>query len=134
MPNENYGLPSKCQVYLENLNKKENFLVNIDIYDLKYDFASDTLESFYKVKTLENAKSEYKSFFSFPCLYLENKVSRKSKFSEETSNEMYEYELMNFANDILKNTKKSYREIERIYGNKTTIDYIADSRDIRLRL
>ena len=95
MPNENYGLPSKCQVYLENLNKKENFVVNIDIYDLKYDFASDTLESFYKVKTLENADSIYKSFFSFPCLYLENKVSRKSKFSEETSNEMYEYELMN---------------------------------------
>ena len=35
MPNENYGQPSKCKVFIENLNKKENFDVTIKIYDFK---------------------------------------------------------------------------------------------------
>ena len=97
MPNENYGLPSKCQVFLENLNKAENFTVTINIYDLKYDFSAPNFESYYKVDnaTVTNAVAFYRSFFSFPCLYIENKVSRKSSFAEETSDEMYEYELMN---------------------------------------
>ena len=97
MPNENYGLPSKCEVFLEELNKKDNFTVTLNIYELKYDFSSDTLESFYKVEkaTKNNLLSVYKSFYSFPCLYLENTVSRKSTFSEEPSSDMYEYELMN---------------------------------------
>ena len=96
MPNENYGLPSKCEAYLECLNKKENFTVTIKIYELKYDFSSETLESYYLV---ENATKEieavYKSFFSYPCVYLNNKVSRKSSFSDKESRDMFEYELMN---------------------------------------
>ena len=96
MPNENYGLPSKCEAYLENLNKKENFTVTIKIYELKYDFSSETLESYYLI---ENATKEieavYKSFFSYPCVYLNNKVSRKSSFSDKESRDMFEYELMN---------------------------------------
>ena len=96
MPNENYGLPSKCEAYLESLNKKENFTVTIKIYELKYDFSSETLESYYLI---ENATKEieavYKSFFSYPCVYLNNKVSRKSSFSDKESRDMFEYELMN---------------------------------------
>ena len=97
MPNENYGLPSKCEVFLENLNKKENFTVTLNIYELKYDFSSESLESYYKVEdaTINDLNSIYKSFYSFPCLYMENKLSRKSTFDEESTNEMFEYELMN---------------------------------------
>ena len=92
MPNENYGLPSKCQVFLENLNKNSNFTVTINIYDLKYDFSANNFESYYKVDSeTKDIEAFYRSFFSFPCLYMENTVSK----GEENSNEMYEYELMN---------------------------------------
>jgi hypothetical protein len=97
MPNENYGLPSKCEAFLENLNKKANFSVTLNIYQLKYDFSSESLESYYKVEdsTINDLNSVYKSFYSFPCLYMENKLSRKSTFDPESTNEMLEYELMN---------------------------------------
>ena len=95
MPNENYGQPSKCKVFLENLDKKENITVTIKIYNLKYDFSQDNLESLILVSTLEGQLAEYISFFSFPCLYIENKLKRKPTYSEEYSYDMYEYELMN---------------------------------------
>ena len=97
MPNENYGLPSKCQVFLENLTATSNFSATINVYDLKYDFGVQGFESYYKVSEISGKSAEafYRSFFSFPCLYMENKVARKSADAEEYSNEMFEYELMN---------------------------------------
>ena len=96
MPNENYGQPSKCKVFLENLNKKEDFEVTIKLYNLKYDFSSANLESLIPVEDSEiTITAEYKPFFSLPCLYMENKLTRKSSFSEEDNHSMLEYELMN---------------------------------------
>ena len=95
MPNEAYGLPSKCEAYLENLNSNTNITITLKIYELKFDFNSPTLESYYLVNTTNDLTAVYKSFYSFPCLYLENKLSRKSTFSDEDSKDMYEYELMN---------------------------------------
>jgi hypothetical protein len=95
MPNENYGLPSKCQLFLENLNKNADFKVTLKIYELKYDFSKDNFESYNLQETKNELDAKYKSFYSFPCLYLENKLSRKNSFSEEPSHDMYEYELMN---------------------------------------
>ena len=96
MPNENYGLPSKCEAYLENLNSNADITITLKIHELKYDFSSKTLESYYLVDSAtKDLTAEYKSFYSFPCLYLENKLSRKSTFAEEESRDMYEYELMN---------------------------------------
>ena len=96
MPNENYGQPSKCKVFLENLNIKSDFDVTIKIYNLKFDFSSESLETLIEIEDGEkNSKAEYKSFFSLPCLYLENKLTRKSSFQTEESHEMFEYELMN---------------------------------------
>ena len=95
MPNENYGQPSKCKVFFEDiLNKEGDFDINVKLYNFKYDFSKETLESFIfdEEKTL---KAEYKPFFSLPCLYMENKLSRKNLATNETSDEMYEYELMN---------------------------------------
>ena len=94
MPNENYGQPSKCKVFLEDINKKEDFDISLEIFNFKYDFSKETLESFIseEKKTL---KAEYIPFFSLPCLYLENKLSRTNSATNETSDKMYEYEVMN---------------------------------------
>ena len=95
MPNENYGPPSKCETYFEKLNKAENFTVSFRIFELKYDFSSPTLETYYLVSDSKELTAEYKSFFSYPCVTLQNKLSRKSEFAEEDSHDMLEYELMN---------------------------------------
>ena len=94
MPNENYGPPSKCKVFLEHIDKHENFTAKLKIYDLKYDFSKENLESLIFVNEIDEI-AEYKPFFSLPCLYIENTLKRKASFQEEYSNEMYEYELMN---------------------------------------
>ena len=96
MPNENYGQPSKCKVFLENLNKKEDFDITLKIYNFKYDFSNDDLES-YEPQSEEDkvVTANYISFFSLPCLYMENKLTRTNSFSEEDDHKMYEYELMN---------------------------------------
>ena len=94
MPNEAYGLPSKCEAYLEHLNSNTNLTVTVKIHELKYDFSSTSLETYY-LRDTKDLTAEYKSFYSFPCLYLENKLKRKSTFAEEESRDMYEYELMN---------------------------------------
>ena len=94
MPNEAYGLPSKCEAYFENLNSTADITITLKIYELKFDFSSQALETYYLRDTKE-ITAVYKSFYSFPCLYLENKLSRKSTFADEESRDMYEYELMN---------------------------------------
>ena len=88
MPNENYGPPSKCETYFEKINKAENFTVSFRIFELKYDFSSPTLETYYLVSDSKELTAEYKSFFSYPCVTLQNKLS-------EDSHDMLEYELMN---------------------------------------
>ena len=96
MPNENYGLPSKCKVFLENLNKNENFTLTLNIYNLKYDFSNENLESLILINSAtKTVTAEYRPFFSLPCIYMENKLTRKNSFSEKDSHNMFEYELMN---------------------------------------
>ena len=96
MPNENYGQPSKCKVFLENLNKKENFDITLKIYNLKYDFSKANLESLILVEgSTKTITAEYKPFFSLPCLYMENKLTRKNSFSEKENHNMFEYEIIN---------------------------------------
>ena len=46
MPNENSGFPSKCGVYLEELDNTDNFEVTVNIYELKYDFSKESLEDY----------------------------------------------------------------------------------------
>ena len=89
MPND-----SKCKVFLEDINKTEDFNIKANLFNFKYDFSKETLELFIleEEKTL---KAEYKPFFSLPCLYMENKLSRKDLSTNETSDKMYEYEVMN---------------------------------------
>ena len=58
----------------------------------------------------------------------------KNNLNPDKSRTDYEYELMNLVNDMLKNTDKSFRELEREYKFKTTKDYPIDQNDIRLIL
>ena len=95
MPNENYGQPSKCKVFLEDINLADDFDITIKLYNFKYDFSKETLESFIPEEETKALKAEYKPFFSLPCLYMENKLSRKNLATNETSDKMYEYEVMN---------------------------------------
>lgn len=60
-------------------------------------------------------------------MYKKNLVLNKDKTD-------LELELKMFANEMLKNTNKSYKEIEKQYGDKTTKDYIIGPKDIRLIL
>ena len=94
MPNENYGSPSKCKVFLENLNKRANITVTLKIYEVKFDFSKSDLESYYEQETINNVVAAYIPFFSLPCLYIENKLTRKNSFTDEEFHEMSEYELM----------------------------------------
>ena len=64
---------------------------------------------------------------TYSHMYKNKLVLNKSKLD-------YEFELMKFANEMLKNTDVPYREIEKKYGLKTTKDYIVCSKDIRLIL
>ena len=93
MPNENYGSVSKCKVFIENLNKNEDFNIDLTIYDLKFDFSKDDLETLIKGETTQ-IKAERETFFSFPCLHIENKLKRINPNTNEESTKMYEYELM----------------------------------------
>ena len=77
MPNENYGLPSKCKAFLEELNSNSLLDLTVNIYELKYDFSAESLES-YKLVQTNNTKAKYIPFFSLPCLYMENTITRKS--------------------------------------------------------
>lgn len=58
----------------------------------------------------------------------------KNNLNPNKSRTDYEYELMNFANDMLKNTNTSYRKLERDYRFKTTENYYISPNDIRLIL
>ena len=96
MPNENYGLPSKCKVFLENLQLRMDFNITLDIFELKYDFSQKNLEYYNHITNATKIiNANYIPFFSLPCLYIENKVSRKASFDEEESGTIFEYELVN---------------------------------------
>ena len=94
MPNENYGFTSKCKVFIENLNTNKDFQVEITFYDLKFDFSKNDLETLIQGRT-EQKTAVHDSFFSFPCLYIENKLQRINPNTNEITTKMYEYELMN---------------------------------------
>ena len=63
---------------------------------------------------------------------LDNMYKKKLVLNKDKTD--LELELKMFANEMLKNTNKSYKEIEKQYGDKTTKDYIIGPKDIRLIL
>ena len=107
LPNEAYGKPSLCEIYLEEIVKKSDnsyvrdtdFTMNLILEELKYDL--NNKESNYedytivdyqdKVITSEKnkVKATYGFFWSFPALCIETKMKRDEK------GKINEYELLN---------------------------------------
>lgn len=88
-----------------------------------------------KEQVLNDKITDNKKIYTFIQSYkdtLDNMY--KKKLVPNKTKEDYEFELMKFANEMLKNTDKSYREIEKEYGYKTTKDFIVSPKDIRLIL
>lgn len=93
-----------------------------DLQNIKEQVLNDKITDNKKIYTfIQNYKD------TLDNMYKKNLVPKMSKTD-------YEFELMKFANEMLKNTEKSYREIEKEYGNKTTKDFIVGPKDIRLIL
>lgn len=60
-------------------------------------------------------------------MYKKNLVPNMSKTD-------YEFELMKFANEMLKNTNKSYKTLEKEYGDISSSRIVVGLKDIRLIL
>lgn len=58
----------------------------------------------------------------------------KNGLVQEKSKKDLEDELVDFATQILKNTKKSYSQISKEYTRKTAKDYYIDGTGIQLKL
>lgn len=88
-----------------------------------------------KQQMLNNKITDNKQIYTFIKSYKDTlNHMYKNKLVQNRSKLDYEFELMKFANEMLKNTDVPYREIEKKYGLKTTKDYIVCSKDIRLIL
>ena len=109
LPNEAYGKPSLCEVYLENLihfgNKSSvidvDFNVTIKLEQLKYNLNSPSTqyeeynEEIYndtinKENYINASKAFYGYYWSLPALYMENKLTR----GKDDSHRLREYEFM----------------------------------------
>lgn len=93
-----------------------------DLQNIKEQMINDKITDNKKIYTFIQS---YKDTLNH--MYKNNLVPSKSKLD-------YEYELMNFANDMLKNTSKSYKALEREYGGKISSSFVTGPRDIRLIL
>lgn len=93
-----------------------------DLQNIKQQMIEDRITD---NKKIYNLIQSYKDTLNH--MYKNNLVPNKSKLD-------YEYELMNFANDMLKNTDKSYRALEREHMEKTASNFMIDPKEIRLRL
>ena len=101
MPNENYGLVSKCEIYIENLNMSEienkNITLSIKLEELNYDLSAyDTnYERFTPQEYSSQLEAKYSPFFSYPALKIENHFTRKNSNTNKISHSIKEYELLN---------------------------------------
>lgn len=100
-------------------------ILTINYADLK-----NIKEQLINDKNIDNKKiytfiQDYKD--TLDNMYKKNLVPNMSKTD-------YEYELMKFANDMLKNTNKSYKTLEKEYGDIAASRIVVGLKDIRLIL
>ena len=106
LPNEAYGKPSLCEIYLEELINSDgsylrdsNFEMDLLLEELKYDLNNkeSNYEQYTEVEYQDQeitseknkVKATYGYFWSFPALYIETKMKRDEK------GKINEYELLN---------------------------------------
>ena len=97
LPNENYGLVSKCEVYIENLDTKQNISLSIQLEELNYDLSEYTknYETFTPQEYSSQLEAIYSPFFSYPALKIENHFTRRNSNTNKISHSIKEYELLN---------------------------------------
>lgn len=100
------------------------------ILTINYGDLQNIKEQLINDKNLDNEKiynfiQDYKD--TLDNMYKKKLVSNKTKTD-------YEYELMKFANDMLKKTRKSYHSLQHEYGGTIAGGIVSGLNDIRLIL
>lgn len=93
-----------------------------DLQNIKEQVINDKITDNEKIYTFIQ---DYKD--TLDNMYKKNLVPNMSKTD-------YEFELMKFANEMLKNTNKSYKTLEKEYGDISSSRIVVGLKDIRLIL
>lgn len=81
----------------------------------------------------DNIKNEKDIYFSISSYKDTLNFMYKNKLAKDLTKEDLQEELQDFASTLLKNTNKSYDELENLYKSKNTKNYIINSSDIKLK-
>ena len=80
-----------------------------------------------------NIKDEKDIYFSISAYKDTLNFMYKNKLAKDLTKEDLQEELQDFASSLLKNTNKSYDELENLYKSKITKNYIINSSEIKVK-
>lgn len=92
-----------------------------DLQNIKEQMKKDNIKD---EKDIYFSISSYKDTLNFMC---------KNKLIQDLTKEDLQEELQDFASTLLKNTNKTYDELENLYKSKITKNYIINSSEIKLK-
>lgn len=81
----------------------------------------------------DNIKDEKDIYFSISSCKDTLNFMYKNKLAKDLTKEDLQEELQDFASSLLKNTNKSYDELENLYKSKITKNYIINSSEIKVK-
>lgn len=81
----------------------------------------------------DNIKDEKDIYFSISSYKDTLNFMYKNKLAKDITKEDLQEELQDFASTLLKNTNKSYDELENLYKSKITKNYIINSSEIKVK-
>lgn len=81
----------------------------------------------------DNIKDEKDIYFSISSYKDTLNFMYKNKLVQDLTKEDLQEELQDFASSLLKNTNKSYDELENLYKSKITKNYIINSSGIKVK-
>ena len=80
-----------------------------------------------------NIKDEKDIYFSISSYKDTLNFMYKNKLAKDLTKEDLQGELQEFTSSLLKNTNKSYDELENLYKSKITKNYIINSSEIKVK-
>ena len=117
--------------------------LQITIYNhIKIRIGSDKMILTYNYQDLQNIKEQMKKdnikdekdiYFSISSCKDTLNFMYKNKLAKDLTKEDLQEELQDFASSLLKNTNKSYDELENLYKSKITKNYIINSSEIKVK-
>ncbi len=81
----------------------------------------------------DNIKDEKDIYFSISSYKDTLNFIYKNKLVQDLTKEDLQEELQDFASTLLKNTNKTYDELENLYKSKITKNYIINSSEIKVK-